>query len=442
MTDHQPPAAVEAEQAILGALLLYPDAIDRIHWLGPAHFYTAAHRTIYQGILDSIEAGEPLDALTLGDRLRRGGLLEAAGGVEYLTQLVTSTASAANITHHAKRVREAALLRETAAVAQEVAAEAMHPGARGEEIAEAAIARLDALLETRESSEVVPMIQAARDAVDWLESPEQGITTGFADIDHQLFRLREGDLVVIAGRPSMGKSTLAQNMAEHVAEAGYPAAIFSLEMSARQLGVRAVKWHERGVGRGEALRKLAGLPLYIDDGAEVTVGRLRLKARRLKRKHGLRVLVVDYIQLMQGDHRAENRNQEIGGISRGLKRLAKELGITVIAVAQLNRAVEARTDKRPLMSDLRESGDIEQDADVIAMVYRDDYYNDATDYPGVAEVIVRKHREGPTGTEYLTFLPEYPRFENYAGDVLRPSSRPTRRRGAVIDFKTKAGGDG
>lgn len=439
------PQATEAEQNILGALLLWPDAYDRIDWLPVSMFFRSDHRAIYATIRALIEAGKPVDSLLVAQALEARGELENAGGRGYLASLAVNTLSAANIEAYARHVRDKAILRELLAHATDIQALAAEPGADPKEIAEEAEAQLFSVLTERDHSEALPFHRTLDATLIQRANPQRGLSTGYLDLDAIVKGLRPGELIVIAGRPSMGKSSLAACIAEHVAW-DHSVALYSLEMSREEIGERVLSWHERDRGPDEAAGRLLNLQLYIDTPPTLTIGGLRVRLRRQKRKHGLALAVVDYLQLMTG--KGETRTQEIGSISRGLKQLAREFEIPIVAVCQINRGVENRQDKRPLLSDLRESGDIEQDSDIVVMVYRDDYYNPDSPAKGTAEVIVRKHRNGRIGTARLTFLPDYARFENYAGGPIEftpPSFTPRRYvagvRGTVVDIKKKQMGD-
>lgn len=436
-----PPASIEAECAVLGGLLLVPDAIDRIEWLQPSAFYRETHRTIYAAVRALIESGKGCDVLLLAEVLRARGELDAVGGMPYLSELAVNAAGAVNITRYAEIVRRRALSRGLQQIGADLVAEAGAVGNDPAQAAEAAGERLFNALEEPRQGEMKSLGEAVADAVDYLDSPVKGLSTGFSSLDHILGGLRPGELIVVAGRPSTGKSALAYCIAEHVS-IEHAVSFFSLEMTARQLGTRGLLWHQHLTDRTEAVRYMFDLRLWIDDSSALTTGSMRLRLRRTKRKHGLHLVVVDYLQLMSG--RGENRTQEIGSISRDLKRIAKEFNVPVIAVASLNRGVEARTDKRPLLSDLRESGDIESDADVVAMLYRDEYYHENSYAAGFCEVLIRKQREGPTGVSWLQFVPEYARFRDFTGAPPRaPQAERAPRTGTVtsVDWKRRAGGD-
>jgi replicative DNA helicase len=439
-----PPQSIEAEQSVLGGLLLDNTAWDRIaDLLGEQDFYRADHRLIFRHIGALIEGGKPADALTVAESLERSAKLAEVGGNAYLAALVANTPSAAHIRRYAEIVRERAIMRNLAAVGAEIAESAYNPAGRDAkalvdeaeskvfQIAEAgAKSRQGFVRIDRPLTETVERIDLLYSRED--KSEVIGLATGFLDLDRMTSGLQGGDLVIVAGRPSMGKTSLAMNIAEHAAlELKRPVAVFSMEMSGPQLAMRMIgsigrlDQHELRTGTFkeddwsrlvEAVGKLNEAPIYIDDTAGLNALEVRSRARRLHRQcGGLALIVVDYLQLMSASGREENRATEIAEISRSLKGLAKELKIPVIALSQLSRAVESRQDKRPMMSDLRESGSIEQDADLILFIYREEVYNPDTPNKGVAEIIVAKQRNGPTGKINLTFLGRYTRFENYAG---------------------------
>jgi len=433
-----PPHNIEAEEAVIGGVLLDNAALDRaIEFVAPDDFYREAHRKIMRAILDLSERAEPIDLVTLAEALRRRGELQDVGGPAYLAELVARVPTAANVAHYARIVRERAILRGLIHAATEIATQGYDPRKDIDAFLDEAEQKIFALSERK----VHPAFFRLRDLmVPSMETIEKlyerkelvtGVPTGFRDLDAKTAGLQPGDLVVIAGRPSMGKTAFALNIAQHAAlEAGIGVGIFSLEMSKEQLVLRLLcseaRTDQAKIRTGRlperdfpklalAASRLADAPIYIDDTPTLGVLELRAKARRLKRDREakLGLIIVDYLQLMRGAADADNREQEIAGISRGLKALAKELDLPVVALSQLNRQVEQRADKRPVMADLRESGAIEQDADLIMFLYRP-YVYDRTAEEGAAEVIIGKQRNGPIGTVELTFLPEYTRFEDRA----------------------------
>jgi replicative DNA helicase len=440
-----PPHSIEAEQSVIGGLLLDNLAWDRAsELLTESDFYRHEHRLVYAAIASLVGASKPADVVTVHEVLQRLGQAEDCGGLAYLNALAEGVPNAANVRRYAEIVRERAILRKLITASDEIATRAFNPqGQPVPQILDEAETRILRIGEEGARGqagfqEMRGLVKALLDRVDELDKngaeEVTGVRTGFYELDEKTAGLQKGDLIVLAARPSMGKTALALNMAEHVAvEEGLPVAIFSMEMGASQLALRLVgslgridqthlrtgrlrddEW-ERLPG---AAHKLAQAPVFIDETAGLNPAELRARARRLARQYGgtLGLIVVDYLQLMTGSSGGgeENRATVLGEISRGLKGLAKELQCPVLALSQLNRSVETRTDKRPMMSDLRESGAIEQDADVIMFIYRDDYYNKESKFPGEAEVILAKQRNGPVGTVNLTFLKPLTRFENLA----------------------------
>ncbi len=437
----QPPHSLEAEQSVLGGLMLDNRAwYDLSDKLAEDDFYTEQHRLIFQAIGGLLTSSRPCDFVTLSEQLRHDGRLEQAGGIAYLGGLAADTPGAANIRAYAEIVRERAILRSLIAAGQDIAGLGFEPDGRAHgtlvDLAEQTVFRIRERGERARSNyfEMPPLITQIEEKLERLRrDPDSfnGIPTGFVDFDKLTTGLHPSDLVIVAGRPGMGKTSFAMNIAEHVAiENKQPVAVFSMEMSAEQLAMRVLssfgRIDQQRLRKGELddtdwsrLASAGGLlreaPLYIDETGSLSPLDLRARARRLAARHGLKLIVVDYIQLMQVPSSRENRTNEISEISRSLKALAKELSVPVIAISQLSRGVESRDNKRPRMSDLRESGGIEQDADVVAFVYRDEYYSkEQCTEPGVAEIIVAKQRNGPTGTVKTAFLGPYTRFDNLA----------------------------
>lgn len=438
-----PPHSIEAESSVLGGLLLDNMAWERVSdLLKEGDFYRYEHQQIFAAIAVLSNASKPADVITVYERLQSLGKAEETGGLPYLNTLAQYVPSASNIRRYAEIVRERAILRKLVTVSDEIATSAFNPQGRAvESILDEAEAKFFAIGE--ESSRNKQGFQSLDSLViDLLDRVQEmadnpmdvtGVPTGFADLDRMTSGLQAGDLVVLAARPSMGKTSFAVNIAEHVAlNEGLPVAIFSMEMGAAQLAVRIVgsigRVNQGNLRTGklsdeewprltEAIERLRTVSLHIDETPGLSPTELRANARRLARQCGkLGLIVVDYLQLMSGSggSSSDNRATELGEISRGLKMLAKELECPVIALSQLNRSVEQRTDKRPMMSDLRESGAIEQDADIIMFIYRDDYYNKESNEPNIAEVIIGKQRNGPTGTVKLFFQKNQTRFENLA----------------------------
>ncbi|MDM0120162.1 replicative DNA helicase [Variovorax arabinosiphilus] len=438
-----PPHSIEAESSVLGGLLLDNGAWDRMgDLLVDADFYRHEHKLIYAAIGTLINASKPADVITVYEQLQNLGKADEMGGLVYLNSLAQYVPSASNIRRYAEIVRERSILRKLVSAADEIATNAFNPqGKAVDKILDEAEQKIFNIGEEGSrmkqgfqsmDSLVVELLDRVTEMAD---NPNDitGIRTGFYEFDKMTSGLQAGDMIVLAARPSMGKTSLAINIAEHVAlNEGLPVAVFSMEMGASQLAVRIVGSIGR-IDQGhlrtgkltdeewprltEAIEKLRTISLHIDETPGLTTSELRANARRLARQYGkLGLIVVDYLQLMSTSSSMsdENRATAVGEISRGLKMLAKELKCPVIALSQLSRGVESRTDKRPMMSDLRESGAIEQDADIIMFIYRDDYYDKNSKEPGVAEVIISKHRNGPTGTVKLAFLKPLTKFENLA----------------------------
>jgi replicative DNA helicase len=438
-----PPHSIEAEQSVLGGLLLDNSAWDRAgDLLTETDFYRFEHKLIYKAIGELVAATKPADVITVFEQLQMHGKAEECGGIAYLNALAQSVPSAANLRRYAEIVRERAVLRKLIEASDEIATNAFNPQGRSvSQVLDEAEARVFQIGEEGQRSKqgfqsmdglVVQLIDRVTELAENGAEDVTGIRTGFYDLDKMTAGLQAGDLIVLAARPSMGKTAFALNIAENVAvQEGLPVVVFSMEMGASQLALRMVgslgridQTHLR-TGRlsddewgrlSEAVDRLKNASVFIDETAALNPAELRARARRQARMCGkLGLIVVDYLQLMSGSSGSdENRATELGEISRGLKALAKELQCPVIALSQLNRSVETRNDKRPMMSDLRESGAIEQDADVIMFIYRDDYYNKESMEPGVAEIIIAKQRNGPVGDLRLTFLKPLTRFDNLA----------------------------
>ena len=434
-----PPQNVEMEQSILGAILQNNDAIVRLaDTLQEEDFYHDAHRWLFRAMLDLFQENVPIDVLTVNEWLKKKNRLDAIGGPAYLAELVELVPTAAHVDYHARVVREKSVLRALIRTATTIVADSYEADEDVAVLLDRAERSILEISQGKATSGFVDLQSVLKDSFRQLESlsarkePITGLPTGFSDLDRQTAGLQSSDLIVIAGRPSMGKTTLALNIAAYAGmRTGKPIAIFSLEMSKEQLALRMLcaeakvdsaklrtgflagsDWSLLTTAAGD----LSGQAnIYIDDTPMQTALDIRAKARRLRAEQGdLGLVIVDYLQLMQGRSRAENRQQEISDITRALKALARELQVPVVALSQLSRAVEQRRPPKPQLSDLRESGAIEQDADVVALLYRDDLYNEDSDERGVAEVNIAKHRNGPTGTLRLAFRGEFTRFDNLA----------------------------
>lgn len=436
--DRLPPQNIEAEQSVLGGMLIDNETVTRvIEILRPEDFYRPAHQLVYQGIVALYQKNEPSDLITITNWLKKEQRLDEVGGASYLAMLVDQVPTTANIAHYAHIVYDKAILRHVISGAGEIIRKGYEAKGEVEQYLDQAEKIIFEIAERKASKSFAHVKDVVKDSFKMIEHLYEkkemitGVPTGFDDFDKMTSGLQTSDLIIIAGRPSMGKTALALNMAGHAAiHAGHKVAIFSLEMSKEQL-VQRLLCSEARVDASRLrigflqdtdwpkLTKAAGAlseaQIYIDDMAAQTVLEMRAKCRRLQREKGLDLIVVDYLQLMRSASRlAESREREIAEISRSLKALAKELHVPVMALSQLNRSVESRQDKRPQLSDLRESGSLEQDADVIAFVYRDEVYNKETPDKGVSEIIIGKQRNGPIGTVRLTFLNTYTRFENLA----------------------------
>jgi len=435
--DKLPPQNLEAEQSVLGAILLDNEALLKaLEIITPEDFYRDSHKKIFNAMIELFEKNEPIDLITLTDHLRMKDHLESIGGVSYLTSLVNFIPTAANVRHHARLIREKSLMRGLIRTATEIVSMVYEENMPADDLVDMAEKNIFAISDKRVKTSFSRLKDVIKDSFEMIESLYDrkeaitGVPSGFHDLDELTTGFQQGDLIIVGGRPSMGKTALALNIAQHVGvELGEPVAIFSLEMSKRQLALRMLcseamvdsnrvrkgfirkeDWHKLTSAAG----KLAEAPIFIDDSSGISVLEMRAKARRLKMEHGLSLVIVDYLQLMKGKGNFERREQEISEISRALKGLAKELEVPVIALSQLNRGVEQRHDKRPTLADLRESGAIEQDADVILFLYRDEVYNkNSNDNRGKAEIIIAKQRNGPTATVNLTYLSHCTRFVPY-----------------------------
>ncbi|OGW39281.1 MAG: replicative DNA helicase [Nitrospirae bacterium RBG_13_39_12] len=437
--DRVPPQNIEAEQSILGAVLIDNEALPKaLEIIDPEDFYKQSNRKIFYTMTELFERSEPIDLVTLSEHLKKNDQMEAVGGISYLSSLVNMVPTAANVRYHSKIVREKAILRGLLRSATEIASRVYEDNFDAEDLVDYAEKSIFEISDKRIKATFVTLKDVIKDSFQMIENlydkkeTVTGVPSGYKDLDELTTGFQKGDLIVIGGRPSMGKTAFALNIAQHVGvELKEPVAIFSLEMAKEQLALRMLcaeamvnsnsirkgfikkeDWHKLT----SAASNLTGAPIFIDDSSSITVLELRAKARRLKMEHGLSLVIVDYLQLMRGKGSFERREQEISDISRSLKALAKELSVPVIAVSQLNRSVEQRRPPKPILADLRESGAIEQDADVILFLYRDEIYNkDNQAVKGLAEVDIAKQRNGPAGeTIKLTFMSKCTRFMNRA----------------------------
>lgn len=455
-----PPHSIEAEQSVLGGLLLEgAKAFDRIVGLiADNDFFRDEHRRIFRHAARLFDSGKPIDVITVAEAIDCAGETEHTGGLAYLGELVQNTPSAMNIKRYADIVRGKAMLRQMQAVAMTLMDACANPsGKTVEEIAAAAEAQMQECLD-RSDSEPLALADVIADAISYVDERCQrggglaGLATGITDLDRLTGGLEAGQLAIVAARPSSGKTMLAGNIADYVTASGGVGLFLTLEMGAREVGMRLLASRARvpvhamrtGTNDPEHWKRMSAQlsdtrkqRLFICDKGAIGVPFVRAKARQIKRQHGLSLIVIDYLQLMTAPGH-NNRTQEIGSISRGLKALAKELQVPIIALAQLNRGVENRTDKRPLMSDLRDSGEVEQDADVIVMLHRESLYNDAPEWKNVAELLIRKNRNGPTGDITLTYTPEEMTFSPFAGPSPRHQAKsagyPPRNRNGNRGF--------
>lgn len=433
LLDRVPPQNLDAERSTLGAMFLEKDAIYRaMEILKPDDFYKEAHRIIYQVVLDLVNRGEPVDLVTVTEELRQKSALEKVGGVTYLTELASAVPTAAHVEYYSRIVEEKSLLRQLIHVATEVVAMGYNAEDEVESIIDRAENLIFSIANRRSGKSVVNLKNILIDTFEQIERLYEsrgsvtGIPTGYADLDRLTAGFQPSDLIIFAARPSMGKTTFALNIAKYVAvDLKIPVVVFSLEMSKEQLAMKLL-CSEAGVDNqrirtgnlqeddwprlSHALGRLSEATLFIDDTPSLSALQVRAKARRIKAEHGLGLIVIDYLQLMQGRGRVESRQQEVTEISRGLKALARELSVPVIALSQLSRAVEQRTNKRPNLSDLRESGALEQDADLVCFLYREDYYEPETERKNITEFIISKHRNGPLGTIEFFFQKEFSKF--------------------------------
>ncbi len=435
--DKVPPQNLEAEMAVLGSMLLDDDAVSiAVELLTKDSFYKDAHAKIFEAISGLYGANKAVDLITLTDELKRNGILDEIGGASFLTTLVNSVPTAANISHYVAIVKEKNILRTLINNATKIVSLCYGTEGNIDEVVDTAERFIFEVSDTKHEGSSIHLKEIVKDSIETIDRLYQkkahvtGIPTGFIDFDIKTAGLQSSDLIVIAGRPSMGKSAFAIGIAEYAGVVEkVPLAIFSLEMSKEQLVQRMLCAHAKvdahKVRTGylatsdwprltAAAGKLSEAPIFIDDSPAISVMELRAKARRLKAQQGIKLIILDYLQLMRGSANIENRQQEISEISRSIKALARELNVPVVAISQLSRAVEARIDHRPQLSDLRESGAIEQDADVVVLILREEYYNPTSENQGFAEIMIAKQRNGPVGSLKLAFIKEYTRFENIA----------------------------
>ena len=432
-----PPQSLDAEMAVLGSMLIEEEAINEaVELIDADCFYKSAHQKIFASILRLSSKNKAVDLITLTEELRKSEELDEIGGVSYLTMLANAVPTSANIKHYARIVKEKSILRSLINSATQIVTSAYEPEVNVDEALDKAESLIFEISDRRVEGNIISLKEMIKDSIETIDRLYQkkahvtGVPTGFIDFDMQTAGLQQSDLIVIAGRPSMGKSAFAISIAEYVGVVEHlPVAVFSLEMAKEQLVQRLLCSHARvdvhKVRSGyfapsdwpkltAAAGKLSEAPIFIDDTPAISIMELRAKARRLKAHHDIKLMFVDYLQLMRSSRSAENRQQEISDISRSLKALARELNIPLVAISQLSRAVESRQDHRPQLSDLRESGAIEQDADVVVLLLREEYYNPTMENKGVSEVIIAKQRNGPVGSLKLSFIKEYARFDNLA----------------------------
>jgi replicative DNA helicase len=435
--DRTPPQDLEAEQSVLGGMLLSKDAIaDVVEALRGGDFYKPAHQTIYEAILDLYGRGEPADAITLSAELTKRGELGRVGGAPYLHTLISSVPTAANAGYYARIVCERAILRRLVEAGTRITQMGYADTGEVDEVVDRAQAEIYAVTEQRTSEDYAPLAEIMEGTLDEIEAIGSrggtmvGVPTGFTDLDNLTNGLHPGQLVVVAARPGLGKSTLALDFARSASiKSGLTSVIFSLEMTRNEITMRLLSaearvglHHMRTGSLGDddwtklarKMSEVASAPLFIDDSPNMTMMEIRAKCRRLKQRHDLKLVVVDYLQLMSSGKRVESRQQEVAEFSRALKLLAKELEVPVVALSQLNRGPEQRTDKKPMLSDLRESGSIEQDSDMVILLHREDAYERESPRAGEADFIVAKHRNGPTATITVAFQGHYSRFVDMA----------------------------
>lgn len=414
---------IESEQQVIGSLLIDNDCIDELSGLKADAFSVVDYQIMFRAIQSLISRGEKVDIIILAEQLERDGDLERVGNLKHIGEIIQGVGSTRIVKSHAQKVINRWKLRKLKSLLGELSFD-VESAVNVEEILEKAESGMFSLLEGDEESHVSHINEAVIEAIEWEDSDRKGVQTGLRDLDRLTGGFCKSNMIIIAARPSMGKSALACQIAENVSR-NEPVLIFSLEMSKREIGSRLLKFHEERVGKSQAIAHAKELMLHIDDKPAVTLQHIRSQCRKMKRKHGLGMIVIDYLQLMQGD--GDNRNQEIGSISRGLKAIAKEFEVPVVALSQLSRRVDERADKRPIMSDLRDSGEIEQDADVILFIYRDEVYDQSSPHRGTAEIICRKNRNGSIGEVTTKFNGAVTRFSDYNGAPILRSVKTQHR---------------
>ncbi|MFZ5945000.1 MAG: replicative DNA helicase [Bacillota bacterium] len=436
--DRMPPQNQEAEQAVLAAMMLERDAIyEAVQILKDEDFYRDSHGILYRTIVQLAEKGDPVDLITITESLRKSGELDKVGGVGYIVEVANSIGTSANIVHYAQMVKEKALLRTLIKISNNIVNRGYEGGEEPEMLLDDAERMILEISQGRSRSGLIPISEVIESTIEKLEflhnkkSEITGLTSGFKDLDSFTSGWQGSDLIIVAARPAMGKTSFCLNIAQNAAaKADVPVAIFSLEMSREQLVQRMISstaeidqqkirtgrlYEKEWIALTNAIGPMAETKIYIDDTPAISVREIRAKTRRLKAEKGLGLIVIDYLQLMSGGRRSESRQQEISEISRSLKALARELDVPIIALSQLSRAVEQSNDKKPSLSHLRESGALEQDADIVMFIYRDEYYNPESEKLGIAEIIIAKHRNGPVGSVELSFRKEFTKF----GDLFK-----------------------
>lgn len=417
---------INSEQAVIGSILIDNNSFDSID-LSADDFFVASHSVMFATMAEMLEKGDSVDVITLAESLDRKSKLQEAGDLKYISEIASNTNTSRNIKQHAKIIKSSAVLRKLKGAATELN-DIADGNVDVEEIQQIMEEKIFDLLDKKQKSNVAHVYDAAVESIEFEDCAKNGYKTGLNGLDRLLNGFKKSELTIVAGRPSMGKSTLAMQIGEYVSSAE-SVVIFSLEMARREVARRFLEYHADRIGKSQALAHFKSLKLHIDDTSAISLSHIRSVCRRIKRQHGLSMIVIDYLQLMQG--KGDNRNQEIGSISRGLKAIAKDFDIPVVCLSQLSRKVEERGDKRPIMSDLRESGEIEQDADVILFIYRDEVYNQNTNDLGLAEIICRKNRNGSIGTVYTEFVGELTRFKDTSRKPVE-SIQKTKSRGFSV----------